>query len=261
MRELADISVDYDTFLGALGYRFVDQNLLTLALAHRSWCAEHPGSESNERLEFLGDAVLDLAIADLLFGNEPDQREGSLAKARAEVVSETSLAGLARSLDLGGLVRLGKGEEQSRGRDKDSILADSLEAVIGAMYLDGGWKVARSVIQRLLAGAAMKAQVAPGERDYKTRLQEMASVLDMPIPSYTIHSSGPDHEPLFTAFVRIGSVEATGEGQSKKSAEQRAAKEAMDHLLSRTPTRQVAVCGNPGDAVAHGSGERTRDEG
>ena len=230
MAEPGDLTSTYGALCSALGYSFEEHELLELALTHRSWCAEHDGAPSNERLEFLGDAVLGLSITDSLYHNDPSQAEGQLAKARAEVVSAPVLASIAQSLDLGPLLRLGRGEELSGGRDKESILADAMEAVMAAMYLDGGWESARRVVVRLLAGEAAKAQTNPGERDYKTRLQERAAELSMPSPQYEISSTGPDHGRIFISTVQVASMEGRGSGTSKKQAQQRAAEQALTLL-------------------------------
>ncbi|MGI9604947.1 MAG: ribonuclease III [Acidimicrobiales bacterium] len=232
---MADCSEDdgKQAFLDALGHLFTDVSLLDLAFTHRSFCAENDGHQSNERLEFLGDAVLGLAITDAIFRNQPDQAEGDLAKARAEVVSTTSLADLARDIGIGPLLRLGKGEDMSEGRNKDSILADAMEAVIGAVYLDSDWKTVLTVIDRLLGPAAAEAQVTPGVRDYKTRLQEIAADRGFAAPYYHVSSSGPDHGRVFTADVQVGEVGGFGVGSSKKQAQQEAAARALDELESR----------------------------
>ena len=227
---MAEPAKDYEPFFEALGHHFTNIDLFELALHHRSWTAETGRSTSNERLEFLGDAVLGLAMTEALYENEPLQHEGALAKARAEVVSTDILADLARSLHLGRLLHLGKGEELSGGRDKDSILADAMEAVFGALYLDAGWVRARSTIQRVLGPAATVAQDAPGSRDFKTRLQELAAARGLAAPNYLMRSSGPDHERTYSAVVSVGDVEATGDGQSKKAAQQAAAKGAIRAL-------------------------------
>ena len=230
---MAEAVKDYESFFEALGHPFTNVELFELALHHRSWTSEHGRSTSNERLEFLGDAVLGLAMTEALYENEPLQHEGALAKARAEVVSTDSLADLARSIHLGRLLDLGKGEELSGGRDKDSILADGMEAVFGALYLDAGWETTRSTIQRLLGPAAALAQDAPGSRDFKTRLQELAATKGLVAPNYLMRSSGPDHERTYSAVVSVGDVEATGGGQSKKAAQQAAAEGAIAALEQR----------------------------
>ena len=225
---------DYRPLYDALGYNFADQSLLDLALTHRSWCAENGGQPSNERLEFLGDAVLGLSITHSLFHNRPEQNEGDLAKARAEVVSAGSLAATARDLHLGDLLYLGNGEELSGGRDKESILADALEAVIAAVYVDGGWESAKQVVLNLLQNVAEQAQITPGEWDFKTRLQELAAEQSLPSPQYEISSTGPDHGRQFVSTVRVGETVGEGRGTSKKQAQQHAAEQVLDLLDAAT---------------------------
>ena len=212
-----------------LGHRFADPERLSLALSHRSWCAEHPGERSNERLEFLGDAVLGLVVTDHLFARFPDLPEGEMAKARAAVVNAPTLARIGADLDLGPQLRLGKGEDASGGRTKSSILADAVEAVIGAVYLDGGIDPARELVLGLLRERIDVAASRPGAADYKTRLQEIAAHEGLGPPSYAVRESGPDHDKTFHASVTIGDeVLGRGEGSSKKEAEQRAARAAWN---------------------------------
>lgn len=212
-----------------IGHRFGDPSLLEVALSHRSWCAEHPGHPSNERLEFLGDAVLGLVVTDALFERFPDEPEGQLAKARAAVVSAATLADVGSAMGLGEDLRLGKGEAASGGAEKSSILADAVEAVIGAVYLDGGLEPARALVIRQLDRRITEAASRPGARDYKTRLQELAAADGHRPPAYEITESGPDHLKRFHATVRIGGdIRGTGDGSSKKEAEQRAARAAWD---------------------------------
>lgn len=256
---MADGAVaSYESLYGALGHRFTNVELLQLALTHRSWCAENDGSMSNERLEFLGDAVLGLAITDSLYKNEPDQAEGDLAKARAEVVSAESLAQLARTLELGPLLRLGRGEEMSAGRTKNSILADAMEAVLGALYLDGGWPAAKHVVDALLGDVTVEAQVQPGVRDYKTRLQERAAELSWTAPAYTVSSHGPDHGRRFRAAVEVGDITGAGEGTSKKQAQQSAAADALEKIAARVAIEtQASTMVENADAVSVGEGAPT----
>lgn len=212
-----------------IGHRFGDPSLLEVALSHRSWCAEHPGHPSNERLEFLGDAVLGLVVTDALFERFPDEPEGQLAKARAAVVSAATLADVGSAMGLGEDLRLGKGEAASGGAEKSSILADAVEAVIGAVYLDGGIEPARALVIRQLDRRITEAASRPGARDYKTRLQELAAADGHRPPAYEITESGPDHLKRFHATVRIGGdIRGTGDGSSKKEAEQRAARAAWE---------------------------------
>ena len=220
----------YEAFYDALGYRFDDRQVLRHALTHRSWCAENPDDPSNERLEFLGDAVLGLVITEQLYNDAPSVAEGSLAKARAEVVSAPTLAAIARHIGLGGLLVLGKGEVLSGGGDKDSILADAMEAVIAAVYIDGGWEAAIRVVRTLLIDDVEQALDAPGRSDYKTRLQELASELGLSAPAYEITATGPDHGRRFNASVAVGTTVGRGSGSSKKQAQQRAAQEAFETL-------------------------------
>jgi len=216
-----------DTLEGRLGYRFVDPSRLSLALTHRSWCSEHPGESSNERLEFLGDAVLGLVVTSHIFQIFPDLPEGHLAKTRATVVSSASLARVGESLGLGEGLRLGRGEDSSGGRSKPSIIADAVEAVIGGIYIDGGMSPARDFVLRQLSDRIDEAARRPGADDYKTRLQEMAASEGFGPPLYEITSSGPEHDKRFLATVELGgSVVGRGRGSSKKEAEQRAAREA-----------------------------------
>jgi ribonuclease III len=218
----------------ALGIRFRDGELRETALTHRSYAFEHDLDATNERLEFLGDSVLGLVVTDMAFAAFPTMPEGELAKLRAAIVNAQALAEVARSLDLGSLVRLGKGEEQSGGRDKASILADALEAVFGAVYLDAGLDESRSLIERLFRPLMEAYARGEGERDYKTILQELASRELRTMPEYRLEERGPDHEKEFTATVFLnGEPLGMGVGKSKKEAEQRAAREAFDHVTER----------------------------
>lgn len=220
----------YAEFETALAYEFVDREILKLALTHRSYCAENGNVESNERLEFLGDAVLGLSMTHSLFHARPEQPEGDLAKARAEVVSAPGLAEAARRLGVGEVLFLGRGEELSGGRDKESILADAMEAVIAAIYLDAGWERAAEFVTTQLATGALDAQSTPGLRDYKTRLQEIAAELHLSPPEYAVDSTGPDHDRTFRATVTVGEVDGTGRGSSKKLAQQQAAAIALEKI-------------------------------
>lgn len=235
----------YLSLYSALGYSFDDPSLLDHAFTHRSWCAENAGRTSNERLEFLGDAVLGMSITESLYANRPEQSEGDLAKARAEVVSTTSLARLARSLDLGDLLFLGKGEELSGGRSKDSILADATEAIFAAVFVDGGWEAARGVVLHLLRGQAEEAQITPGERDFKTRLQEFAALHSLPAPQYDMTVTGPDHGRQFVSNVRVGETVGAGHGTSKKQAQQQAAQAVLALLDAGTSSNS----GETGEAT------------
>jgi len=219
----------------ALGVAFEDPALRRAALTHRSFAFEQGEPVTNERLEFLGDSVLGLVVTDMAYRADPDMPEGQLAKLRAAIVNMQALADVARSLDLGEVVLLGKGEELSGGRDKASILADALEAVFGAVYLDRGLDVATELIERLFR-PRMDAWVrGEGDRDHKTILQELASRQLRAIPEYRIEDRGPDHEKEFTATVLVrGEVLGTGTGRSKKEAEQQAARQAFAVIAERT---------------------------
>jgi ribonuclease-3 len=218
----------------ALGVGFADPTLLDAALTHRSYAFEQELDVNNERLEFLGDAVLGLVVTDMAYRTFPDLAEGELAKLRASIVNMSALADVARKLGLGQAVKLGHGEEMSGGRDKASILADALEALLGAVYLDRGLDVARSLIERLFL-PRMNAYVrGEGERDYKTILQELASQDLRALPEYRIEESGPDHQKEFSATVYLaGKPWGSGVGRSKKGAEQQAAHEAYRRLSGR----------------------------
>jgi len=218
----------------ALEVDFHDAALREVALTHRSYAFENGLLVTNERLEFLGDSVLGLVVTDLAFRLYPDLPEGALAKLRAAVVNMTSLADVARGLRVGEVVLLGKGEELSGGRDKSSILADALEAIFGAVYLDRGLDVVRELIERLFR-PRMEAYVrGEGDRDFKTLLQELASQELHAMPEYRIEERGPDHEKTFTAAVFLaGDHMGRGSGRSKKEAEQQAAREAYTRIIER----------------------------
>lgn len=221
-----------------LGYQFTDPSRLEQALTHRSWCAEHPGNESNERLEFLGDAVLGLIVADHTFRTYPDHGEGWLSRARASVVRATALAEMAVDLSLGEHLRLGKGEDASGGREKPSILADSLEAVIGAVYLDGGWTQARAFVLNTLGDRIDRLSRGDADQDHKSRLQELcARLFDRP-PDYRLTERGPEHDKEFRAEVWVEDEPwGGGTGRTKKQAEQEAAEEAVQRLSAAHRTR------------------------
>ncbi|MFI5054928.1 MAG: ribonuclease III [Actinomycetota bacterium] len=218
----------------ALGVRFHDAGLREAALTHRSFAFEQGLTVTNERLEFLGDSVLGLVVTDMAYASYPDLPEGHLAKLRAAIVNMQALADVARGLGIGGLVLLGKGEEQSGGRDKASILADALEAIFGAVYLDEGLDRARTLIERLFR-PRMEAYVrGEGDRDFKTILQELASQRLRSLPSYEVAEDGPDHQKEFTAVVSVAGEElGAGSGRTKKEAEQHAAREAYERLRVR----------------------------
>jgi ribonuclease-3 len=216
----------------ALGYVFADSQLYSLSLTHRSVSADDPTRFDNERLEFLGDAVLQLVITDRLYRDYPQLAEGQMAKIRAALVSGPSLADVARTIDLGRHIELAQAEERSGGREKDSILADAMEAVIGAVFLDGGLEKAAGLIERLWGDRVADRAASPGVKDYKTRLQEVLAK-DGRKPEYGTEGVGPDHERVFTAWVGVSGAEiGRGIGRSKKEAEQEAAREALEMLSS-----------------------------
>jgi len=216
-----------------LDVAFHDAALREAALSHRSYAFEQGRDVTNERLEFLGDAVLGLVVTDLAFTRFPDLSEGQLAKLRAAIVNMQSLAEVARQLDLGSVLLLGHGEQLSGGRDKASILADGLEAVLGAVYLDRGLTVTRELIERMFWPRMEAYARGEGARDYKTILQELASQDLRELPEYHLTDSGPDHEKEFTAVVYLaGTPWGSGRGRSKKEAEQQAAREAFEKLTT-----------------------------
>ncbi|HEU4676906.1 MAG TPA: ribonuclease III [Motilibacteraceae bacterium] len=209
----------------------VDVDTLELALTHRSFAYENGGLPTNERLEFLGDSVLGLVVTETLYRAHPDLPEGQLAKLRAAVVNMRALADVARELDLGAHVRLGRGEETTGGRDKSSILADTLEAVIGAVYLSGGLERAGTLVHRLFDPLLEASATLGAGLDWKTSLQELAAGLDLGVPEYVVEESGPDHAKSFRASVRLGEARyGDGAGRSKKEAEQQAAATAWAQL-------------------------------
>lgn len=228
------MTVDLAALESALEVELADRGLLELALTHRSYAFEAGGLPTNERLEFLGDAVLGLVVTDSIYRRYPDATEGWLAKVRAAAVSTQSLAKVARRLGLGEQVRLGKGEEQSGGRDKDSILADTMEAVIGAVYLDRGLEVAAALVRHLFGGLLDDIVNRRGSLDYKTSLQELTAAALATLPAYHLTETGPDHAKRFTAVATVGGEAlGRGRGRSKKEAEQHAAAQAYETLQRR----------------------------
>lgn len=223
-----------------MGLEFRNPELLRDSLTHRSYAFEHGGVTNNERLEFLGDAVLGLVVTDLIFGQFPHLPEGEMAKLRAATVNMVILADVARQLGLGDHLYLGRGEELSSGRDKSSILADALEALIGAVYLDQGIEETRRLITGLV-GDYIRNHVEQGlVRDYKTNLQERSARSWGNVPEYRITSSGPDHAKHFEARVYLhGELQGVGVGRSKKEAEQAAAQEALAALTAASAQHEA----------------------
>jgi ribonuclease-3 len=242
-----------EELLAALGVP-LGAEYLERALMHRSFAYENGGLPTNERLEFLGDSVLGLIVTDTLFNSYPDLPEGQLAKLRAAVVNMRALAGVARGLRLGSYVRLGKGEEGTGGRDKSSILADTLEAVIGAVYLDQGLPAADGLVHRLFDPVIARSARLGAGLDWKTSLQELTAAEVLGVPEYHVDESGPDHQKSFRATVRIGAhTYGEGEGRSKKEAEQQAAEAAWNAISGSLP----AAAGNgamPADSGPADSG-------
>lgn len=212
----------------------MDAEILSLALTHRSYAYENGGLPTNERLEFLGDSVLGLIITDTLYRANPDLAEGQLAKLRASVVNMRALAELARGLGqqgLGAALRLGAGEKASGGADKDSILADAFEALLGAIYIDQGLPAVTALVGRLFADILDEAATKGAGLDWKTSLQELTARLGLGSVIYRVVDDGPDHEKTFTAYVDLGGHRyGSGMGRSKKDAEQHAAEQAWQEL-------------------------------
>ncbi|MCU1508063.1 MAG: ribonuclease [Glaciihabitans sp.] len=214
----------------------VSPELLELAMTHRSFAYEHGGLPHNERLEFLGDSILGQAVTVMLYRENPTLDEGELAKRRASLVSSVALAEVARSIGLGEHIRLGRGEVLTGGSDKSSILADTVEALIGAVYLDRGPEVATDFVLSLIRPLLLSPERFGAAMDPKTSLQEMAARLGRGLPTYAVTDSGPDHSKRFHAVVSLGGVPAAeGDGSSKKQAEMAAALEAWSALQSSTP--------------------------
>ncbi|MFT4258617.1 ribonuclease III [Microbacterium sp.] len=211
----------------------IDAELLELALTHRSYAYEHGGIPHNERLEFLGDSVLGQAVTVMLFTTHPELEEGALAKRRASVVSTVALAEVARGIGLGDHLRLGRGEELTGGRDKDSILADTMEAVIGATFLSAGPDAATELVLRLTEPLLADPERYGAAMDPKTSLQELAARVGATPPVYAVEATGPDHDRRFTATVTVGDVTMTGNGTSKKTSEMAAALNAWRALSER----------------------------
>lgn len=221
--------MDRARLIDALGYEPADDALLSQAFNHRSWTSEHPEDDSNERLEFLGDSVLGFVVADLVYRREADFDEGVLTDIRKALVNSVCLAEIAIELNLGAHLRLGNGEEQSGGREKPSILADVVEAVIGAVYLESGMSEAAALVERLLGPRLALAIVTGGRnQDHKSRFQELLAGLGLGPATYTFEATGPDHARSFTATVTVGDHRlGVGIGRSKKQAEQHAANAAL----------------------------------
>jgi ribonuclease III len=217
----------------------VDRDMMDLAMTHRSFAYENGGLPTNERLEFLGDSVLGVIITEELYTRHPDLPEGQLAKLRAAVVNSRALAVVGRTVEIGRYLKLGRGEQASGGRDKSSILADAVEAMIGAYYLDRGTEATRVLVLRLFADALDGAASLGAGLDWKTSLQELAAERTLGAPEYVVVESGPDHQKVFEAKLLLGSaIVGEGRGHSKKEAEQIAAAQAWT-ALAREGTSQA----------------------
>lgn len=266
-RTVTGPAADPTPLLSALGIG-LESELLTLALTHRSYAYENGGLPPNERLEFLGDAVLGLVVTDHLYNQHPDLPEGQLAKLRASVVNMHALAGVARGLGEGGLgahLLLGKGEELTGGRDKASILADGLEAIIGAVHLEHGIDAARALVHRLFDGLLAEAPLRGAGLDWKTSLQELTASSALGVPEYRVADTGPDHQKEFTATVLVGGRElGHGDGSTKKEAEQKAAETAWrvlsDERTAAEKAKQEAAEAAQQDAIQQEQARQPRAE-
>lgn len=227
------LNADHAELQRKLLYEFKNTNLLDESLRHSSFVNEQAdtGMRDNERLEFLGDAVLNLVIGDILMQRHPDSNEGDLSRMRANLVNEAQLATIARSINLGSYLQLGKGEIQTNGREKNSILADTFEAVMAALYLDGGFDAAFKTIDRHFSPLIESVTAPMANYDYKSQVQEFVQVTQHEMPIYTvIHESGPDHDKTFQVRLQLQQLHAEGIGKSKKTAEQDAARKALEML-------------------------------
>ena len=229
-------SVDHEPLFERLGVH-IREDLFMLSLTHRSFAYENGMLPHNERLEFLGDSILGLSVADQLYRQYPDRPESDISKMRASMVSRYGLADIAREIGLGQHILLGKGERATNGQDKDSILADTTEAIFGAVYLEHGFDTAREVILRLFKYKIDHASAQGLHADWKTALQNLVSERRLPQPEYETSSVGPDHDLVFTAIARVDEAElGTGKGPSKKQAEQQAARVAFHALRDNVTT-------------------------
>lgn len=228
------------------GVKFKDEDLLVTALTHSSFVHEHQlkMSESNERMEFLGDAVLNLSVAEMLIRAFPEEAEGKLSKRRAALVNQKSLSKLAMDLGVGEALRLGKGEEKTGGRTKESLLGDAFEALLGALYLDQGLQAVQKRLAEIFEPLIVGSEKLEVSQDYKTQLQEQLQKLHRRSPRYFLESqSGPDHAKTFQVRVEFkGELLAKGSGRSKREAEQRAAQSALDHFAEskKEKTKKVS---------------------
>lgn len=227
------IQTNFSEFQRKLEYEFKNVDFLVESLRHSSFVNENPETDiqDNERLEFLGDAVLNLIVGHLLMQRYPALKEGDLSRMRANLVNESQLASIARKMDLGSHIQLGKGEIQSQGWDKNSILANTYEAVIAAVYLDGGFDAAFGIIGGAFSSLMDSVARLSANSDYKSQIQELVQMKYQKIPDYTVvHESGPDHDKTFHVELKVGEIQTKGIGKSKKAAEQDAARKGLDIL-------------------------------
>ncbi|MCB0895873.1 MAG: ribonuclease III [Nocardioidaceae bacterium] len=233
---------NYAELRAALGDPVLDPELLERALTHRSYAYENGGLPTNERLEFLGDSVLGVVVTETLYLTHPDLSEGRLAKLRAAVVNARALAEVGRGIGVGDHVKLGRGEESTGGRHKASILSDTVEAVIGAVHLSGGFETSAVVVHRLFDPLIEAASALGAGLDWKTSLQELSAEHGLGVPEYVIEDEGPDHMKTFTAQVRVGeSLYGNGVGRSKKEAEQAAAETAYGEIATDLGVEDPAI--------------------
>ena len=224
---------DISEFMPKLIYKFKNMDLLHESLRHSSFVNEQADTDlrDNERLEFLGDAVLNLVVGHILMQRYPALKEGDLSRIRANLVNETQLATIARKIDIGDYIQLGKGEIQTKGQEKKSILADTFEAVIAAVYLDGGFDAAFKIVEGHFSFLLNSATIPIANHDYKSQIQEFVQVAHRTMPDYrVIHESGPDHDKTFRVQLKVGELQTEGVGKSKKAAEQDAARKCLEIL-------------------------------
>jgi len=242
---------NYGELRAALGNPELDPELLERALTHRSYAYENGGLPTNERLEFLGDSVLGVVVTETLYRTHPDLSEGRLAKLRAAVVNARALAEVGRGIGLGEHVKLGRGEESTGGRNKASILSDTVEAVLGAVHMSGGFTVSAEVVHMLFDPLIEAASAMGAGLDWKTSLQELSAEHGLGVPEYVIEDEGPDHMKTFTAQVRVGEgLYGNGVGRSKKEAEQAAAETAYGEIAADLGVEDPAVGAARGAAVS-----------
>ena len=226
---------DLPELMHKLNYEFKNTDLLVESLRHSSFVNEQLDTDlqDNERLEFLGDAVLNLVVGHILMQRYPELKEGDLSRMRANLVNESQLASIARGIDLGSYIQLGKGEIQSKGWNKKSILADTFEAVIAAVYIDGGFDAVFNIIDDHFLFLINSVTTPTANHDFKSQIQELVQMELRSIPIYNVvHESGPDHDKTFRVQLKVGEVQAEGIGKSKKAAEQDAARKGLDILKS-----------------------------